>query len=47
MKYAVKTYGRMDVHIHVLLISARDGCEWLPSRYGRHISGETLYVPIA
>jgi hypothetical protein len=31
----MKTYGRVGVYIHVFLISALVGGEWLPSRPGR------------
>jgi hypothetical protein len=31
----MKTYGGVDVYIHVFLISALVGCEWLASHSGR------------
>jgi hypothetical protein len=34
-------YGGMELQLHSFLISAIDGGEWLVSRSGRFISGET------
>jgi hypothetical protein len=36
----MKTYGGLDVQIHVFLTSALVGDEWSGSRPGRFISGE-------
>jgi hypothetical protein len=36
----MKTYGRVDVHSHVFLISVLIGGEWSASRPGRFTTGE-------
>jgi hypothetical protein len=36
----MKTYGAVDVYIHIFLISALAGGEWLASRPGRFTPGE-------
>jgi hypothetical protein len=36
----MKTYGRMNVHIHIFLTSALVGDEWSAPRPGRFIPGE-------
>jgi hypothetical protein len=37
--YAMKTYGGVDVSIHVVLTSALVGCEWSASRPGHFVPG--------
>jgi hypothetical protein len=37
----MKTYGGMEVYIHVFLTSALAGGEWLASRPGHFTPGET------
>jgi hypothetical protein len=41
MHYAIETYGRVDVYIHIFLTSALIGCEWSASRPGRFTTGES------
>jgi hypothetical protein len=40
LNYAIKTYGGVDVYIHIFLTSALVGGEWSASRPGRFIPGE-------
>jgi hypothetical protein len=42
----MKTYGGVDVYIHILLTSALDGGEWSASRPGRSTPGKEAPVPI-
>jgi hypothetical protein len=39
--HAMKTYGGVEVHFHAFLNSVLEGDEWLASRPGRFIPGET------
>jgi hypothetical protein len=36
----MKTYGDVEVYVHVFLISAHDGCEWSTSRLTTFLSGK-------
>jgi hypothetical protein len=42
----LKTYGGVDVYIHIFLTSALVGGEWLASRLGRFIPGKEPTVLI-
>jgi hypothetical protein len=42
----MKTYGGVDIWIHVFLTSALVVCEWSDSRFGRFTPGERAPVPI-
>jgi hypothetical protein len=43
----MKTYGGMEVQLHVFFTSALDGGEWSASRSGRSNPSEgTLWLPI-
>jgi hypothetical protein len=42
----MKTYGGVEVEIHILLISALVGGEWLDSRPCRFTPGKDPSVPI-
>jgi hypothetical protein len=42
----MKTYGGVDVYIHVFLTSALVEGEWLDSRPGRFTPGERAPLPI-
>jgi len=35
----MKTYGKVEVQFHALLISSTDRCEWSASRRGRFTRG--------
>jgi hypothetical protein len=39
--HAMKTYGGMEIQMHVFLTSTLDGGEWLDSRPGRFTPEET------
>jgi hypothetical protein len=42
----MKTYGGVDVKIHIFLTSALVGGEWSASRFGRFNPGVEPLVPI-
>jgi hypothetical protein len=46
MHYAMKTYGEVDVYIHILWTSALGAGEWSASHPGRFTFGERIPVPI-
>jgi len=43
--HVMKTYGGMEVKLHVLLILAQDGCKWSASCPGHFIPMEMAPVP--